>query len=196
MSTFSSSTKYMPTIEERKAKAQRSQAWNGKQKHGSYARHRQVMQLAAEERDTFRTAEAAGEFVTVRRRKRGGKKRNNNNNNNNKHLAKVAPILDQGPSRFAAFLNSDDEREELPIITPPQQPTKPATKQVWFERPIVSPQAATAASAAGMEFIWTTTPEGAPVGMTPCVRETTPKPKRIGLKNGSLADECDSDDED
>ena len=197
MSNFASSIARMPTIEERKAKAQRAEAWNGKQKHGTHARHRQVMQHAAEERTTFKAAESAGEFVTVRRnRKQGNDKRRNDKRRNNKHRdnddqsMKLAPIPTQKPSRFAALLASDEP------TTVVHQPT---TKQVSWAT-VVAP------STLIYPREQRTTPDlfysprefadFAAEAETETKPKTETKLKRIGLKNGSWADECDSDDED
>jgi len=147
------------TMGERKAKSHKSEAWNGKQKYGSYARHRQVMESAATERKAFKDAERAGEFVPVRR---GRKKQN---------TATIAPTMPRILPRFAALVDDDSDDEEtsqLPVIT---TPTKPRT-----EPTPVTPR----------QVSW------GPLSVSATVTPTT---KRIGLKNGSWADECDSDDE-
>ena len=146
------------TMEERKAKAQRAEAWNGKQKHGSYARHRQVIAATAADRTAFKVAEGAGEFVTVRR----GKK-------SKKTSTTVAPTMPKILPRFAALVvdDSDDEETSPVITTPPNRRTEPTP---------VTPKLVT----------W------GPLNKSAIVTPTT---KRIGLKNGSWADECDSDDE-
>ena len=167
MSTFTNAnanatSKRSPlTMEERKAKAVRAEAWNGKQKHGSYARHRQVIATAAADRTAFKVAEGAGEFVTVRR----GKKSKKTNT--------VEPTLPKTISRFAA-LADDEETESLPVITtPPNRRTEPTP---------VTPKLV---SWGPVNKSATVTPTKAPDAQM----------KKFGLKNGSWADECDSDDE-
>ena len=172
MSTFTqTNTKRTTfTMEERKTKAQRAQSWNGKQKHGSYARHRQVIATAAAERQTFRDAEAAGEFVCVRRGR------------NKSAKATVAPTMPRILSRFAALADSDDEKtSQLPVITTP-------TKKQTEPTPVTPKQ-----------VTWGPAQKSAPVAPTKATLVTPTKPAqapRIGLKNGSWFDECDSDNED
>jgi hypothetical protein len=147
------------TMEERKVKSQRAESWNGKQKHGSYARHRQVQEAARLDRRARKDAESAGEFVTVRR----GRKKPN--------TATVAPTMPRIIPRFAALVADDSDDEEtspLPVITTHSnsqtEPTPVTPRQVSW----------------------------GPLNKSAIV---TPTVKLFGLKNGSWADECDSDDE-
>lgn len=157
------------TMEERKAKSYKSEAWNGKQKYGSYARHRQVMESAATERKAFKDAENAGEFVPARR---GRKKQNAATTVVARCLPETwPPTMPRILPRFATLVDDDSDDEEtsqLPVIT---TPTKPRT-----EPTPVTPR----------QVSW------GPLSVSAIVTPTT---KRIGLKNGSWADECDSDDE-
>ena len=86
-------------------------------------------------------------------------------------------------SRFAALVayDSDDNEpaSQLPVIT---TPTKPRTEPA----PVTPKQVS-----------WGPSQKSAPVAprKPTLVASAKPQVPRIGLKNGSWADECDSDDE-
>jgi len=125
MSSFTT-PKILPTIvtptprkllsaSERKAKQLRREAWNGKQKYGSYTEHQLAMQMRAEQREAMAAAEAAGEFVPVKRKGKSKKKQ------------ELSAAISASKGQFAAFGGELDEDEEPPVLE------RTSTKRTWAQ---------------------------------------------------------------